>query len=271
MRLQGIDDLRDLAIGVQRMFVEVRSERDPDRHERLPDVGEDLFFGDRLEEPFRRLCTLAVAVLLQHATRDVLDVLALVVIPGEFDRVAEQLQIAQPHGIAEDAHLPAGVVEIVLALDLVAGPLQQPRDRIAEHRTAAVPDGQRTGRIGAHELHLDPASLCPRRSGRNASSRLQQHAQLPAVEGLGEADVDEPGSRDLDPGDEVRIARQERDDLLGKCAGFLPRRLREDHRTVGRQIAVAILPRAFDGDGSGQVIAGLLAVLQQVLNADMTS
>ena len=78
------------------------------------------------------------------------DVLALVAVLG---------RLGAPHPgrdrLGEHAHLGAGVVEVVLALDPIAAELEQARDRVAEGRPAAAGGGHRAGRVGAHELDQD--------------------------------------------------------------------------------------------------------------------
>ena len=79
----------------------------------------------------------------------------------------QQLEIAQPDADREDVHLPAGIVDVVLAVHVVAGGLEQVGERRADRRPAAVADVQRAGRIRRHELddHLAAARRpCSRRS-----------------------------------------------------------------------------------------------------------
>ena len=59
---------------------------------------------------------------------------------------------AGPDGGAELGHLRARVVEVVLAHDLVAGELEQPRQRVAVGGVTAGGGGQRAGRVGRDEL-----------------------------------------------------------------------------------------------------------------------
>ena len=51
--------------------------------------------------------------------------------------------------------LGAGVVEVVLARDLVADRLEDAAQQVADERAARVAHGQRAGRIGADELDVD--------------------------------------------------------------------------------------------------------------------
>jgi len=94
----------------------------------------------------------AGADLRHEPARDVDQVLALIALVGQLDGVAEQLQVARAQRLREHAHLPAGVVEVVLAHDLVPGRVEQSRDAVAEHGVATVPDRERPGRIRGHEL-----------------------------------------------------------------------------------------------------------------------
>jgi hypothetical protein len=94
----------------------------------------------------------ARALLREHRARDRLHVVALVAIRRKRELLGAQLEIAQPHAQCEDVHLPAGVVDVILALHAEADRSQQARERRAVRGLAAVTDVQRSGRIGGHEL-----------------------------------------------------------------------------------------------------------------------
>ena len=92
--------------------------------------------------------------------RELVDVLTLVAAlgnflpgPARFDRSPEEVD------------LPARVVEVVLALDLVARELEQPSHRVSVRTVARRADGQRPGRVGGDQLDLDLLRGC---SGRPA-------------------------------------------------------------------------------------------------------
>jgi hypothetical protein len=65
---------------------------------------------------------------------------------------------------AETLHLRAGVVVVVLALDLVPRELEQPRDRVADGAVASRRDRNRPGRVGRDHLDLHLLALL-RRAG----------------------------------------------------------------------------------------------------------
>ncbi len=96
-------------------------------------------------------------------------VLALVAVLG-------RLLAAHPGGdrAGEVGDLGPGVVDVVLALDLVADRRQQPHHRVAVGRPAAAADVQRAGRVGGDELDQDPfrgRRSGPGRGRRPAASR----------------------------------------------------------------------------------------------------
>ena len=78
---------------------------------------------------------------------NVADVLAPVSRGRERDGRAFHLQPAQPDAHAENVHLPARVVDVVLAVHRVANGFEQVADRRAVRRVPAVPDVQRTGGV----------------------------------------------------------------------------------------------------------------------------
>ena len=55
------------------------------------------------------------------------DVRALVSVLGQLRGAADLLEVARPHGGAENLHLAPSVVEVVLAADRVAPQLEHPR------------------------------------------------------------------------------------------------------------------------------------------------
>ncbi len=102
---------------------------------------------------------------------------------------------------AEVPDLAAGVVEVVLARHALPARLEDPAEQVADEGPARVPDVERAGRIGRHELHVHDA---PRRE-RDAppGRRVRADPRHDRLEGLvGEAQVDEPRHRGLGPGDQ---------------------------------------------------------------------
>ncbi len=134
------------------------------------------------------------------------DVLAVVAVLGR--------RLTAPDGLdrgAEALHLRARVVVVVLALDLVAAELEQPRDRVAVGAVAAGRDGDRAGGVRGDHLHLDAlARLSPAAAvALPASSMRPERAGEPPV---AEEEVDEARAGDLGPLD-VRQLRGDRGDL----------------------------------------------------------
>ncbi len=95
-----------------------------------------------------------IAFRFEDLAGDLDDVPALVAVLGKLDRLSAQLQIAGRHTRGEDVHLNTGVVDVELALHLVAGVLEHARQRVTERRPPTVPDMHGSDRIGRDELHL---------------------------------------------------------------------------------------------------------------------
>ena len=162
----------------------------------------------------------------------------MVAVLGHLRVAAEELQIPGLDGRAESIHLPAGIVEVVLALDLVTGEGQQARERIADRGVPSVADREGTGGVRGHELHLDP--LARGRAGAvpvAVADDLPQDVVQPVIGG---PQVDEAGPRDL------RLLEERRG---GKCVHDRGRRRPwigarsggEDHRDVGGEVAELLL------------------------------
>ena len=155
--------------------------------------AENLEVGDGYER---------VAALRFQSARDVDDVLALVALFGHRGVDAVRLEIPHAHGLAEQLHLAAAVVEIIFARDVEAGALVEARDGVAEHGVAAVADGQGAGGIGGEKLDLDffacaGAQLpCARLPERASVARGAAHLGMPI--GGRHFEIDKAGTGDRD-------------------------------------------------------------------------
>ena len=153
---------------------------------------------------------------------------------------------AGAHRGAELGHLRAGVVEVVLAGDAVAAQLEQPRDRVPVGGVAAGRGGQRTGRVGRDELD-DHLLRVLRLAPPPAVAGGHDPARRADVPGVGEEDVEEAGSCDLDVVDGVAEPRgQLRPEALGDLARGRAERRREQHRRVRRVVPEAGLLGTFE-------------------------
>ena len=169
----------------------------------------------------------------------------------EVGLASEVLPVARHERLAEDAHLRPGVVDVVLALDVVAGGLQHAGQHVAQHRAAAVADLQRAGGVGRDELHLQrlPGAQIDRAPGVR---RGQHRVDLRALPVGRQPQVDEAGRRDLDRGDQRPGPQRLRDrprDLQRRALD----RARQPQRHAARVVAVLGVLGPLDGDlGAGQ-------------------
>ncbi len=125
------------------------------------------------------------------------QVVALVAVRRERHRLAEPLEVAQPDADREDVDLPAGVVDVELAVDGVSGGEQQVAERGAVGGVPAVADVQRPGRVRRHELEQDPLAAAGRAPAVGVAL-VEGRAELGVVGGRREVEVDEAGTGDLD-------------------------------------------------------------------------
>src|SRR6185369_17274518 len=100
-----------------------------------------------------------IAVLRTEPLGDRHEVVARVSPFGQRYVAPTRLLIARPRRLAEQAHLPPEVVDVILALDIPARRLEEARRHVAEDGATPVADVQRSGRVGAHELDLHLPSL----------------------------------------------------------------------------------------------------------------
>ncbi len=224
------------AVLVEARLVEVDVEVDAHPPERAADLGEERLLGELLEAIDRRLRP-SVPLQIDDPLGNLSDVLAVVPVLGERHRAPEKLEVARAGRLGQELHLPACVIEVVLACDLVAGALEQPRDRVAQHRLPPVPDREGAGRVRAHELHLHATTLPRLRVAVRVSPREDLSQRLPPQR-VGHEDVDEPRPGDLDPLDRIRTRGKVPDQQLRDLPGALARRRGQEEREVRGVIAM---------------------------------
>ena len=171
------------------------------------------------------------------------DVLALVAALGRLLAAG-----AGADRLAEQPHLRAVVVDVVLALDLVAGELEQARERVADRGAARRRDRHRPGRVRADELDEHPLAAAAAAEVVALGDRVGDGAVEPA---LAHEQVEEARARDVDPLD---VVAQPFLQLLGERRRDLARRLslgrRAQHRGVRGVVAELGLRRALEARAS---------------------
>ena len=170
--------------------------------------------------------------------RDVVDVLATVTVRGKRDGRTKAFQVPQPHAQREDVHLAAGVVDVVLALDVESGRFEDVREGRTVGGTPAVSHMQRSGGIGGDELHLDAPSGSERGTcapGAGDEDATYHRGVCPGRHG----EVDEPGAGDVHRRNRVR-RRQPSRDPLGNFARLSLRDAGQSESDGARKVAVAV-------------------------------
>jgi len=78
---------------------------------------------------------------------DGLQVFRWIAVLRDDHRLAEGLQVTQPEARRENVHLPAGIVDVVLAMYGIAGGREHVRQRSAVSSVTTVSHVQRAGRV----------------------------------------------------------------------------------------------------------------------------
>ncbi len=247
-RAEPLDRGVDLALLGERALRHVGVEPDPEPCERGLDLHEHAtraLVPQALEPVVRWEIGGSGPLLLEDVPRDLGDVLPVVPVLRHVGLATEQLQVPGLDRGPEPVHLPARVVEVVLALDGPARGLEHPSERVAERGIASVADVQRTRRVRADELDL-----------RAGAGRLGAPVGGPAVDDLAqgvhqpvgrEAEVDEARARDVH-GTHERRGRQVPTDDLGDLARGPARATGEHEGDVRREVAMLLLLRARQRD-----------------------
>ena len=213
----------DLAGVGQRLLARPRVEHGPDAGQALPQIA----LGP-LVAPLRRVDVVG------HLRRPLADVLARVAVLGQL-----RARLPRRQRGAEDAHLHAAVVEVVLPVDDVTGALEDPAQRVAEGGPAPPARVDRPGGVGRHELDVDPPAT-PEVEARVAVLAAGDHVDEDVVEPrLPKVEVHEPGSGDLNALDVVRRRGvQPLDEVAGQLAWHSTVGLGRRHGHVGGPVAV---------------------------------
>ncbi len=147
-------------------------------------------------------------ILLHELGGHDLEVAALVAVLGELHRPPALLHVVGAQRGPQEGHLPAGVVDVVLGVGVVAHGVQQADQGHAEGAGPRRDDVQRTGGIGADELDVD-ALAAPGLDLLQGTLGVVHVQQLFHLIRARHPEVDEAR-----PGDLHRL-----DDILGKIHG----------------------------------------------------
>ena len=129
--------------------------------------------------------------------------------------------------------LDAGVVDVVLDLDLAAPAAQHAHVGVAQHGVAQVPDVRGLVRVDAGVLDDDAG---PVRSARRARHGPEPLVDVAGERGAVEEEVDESGAGDLGVANAPGLG-ETRGQLLGDLAGLAPELLGEIEGCRQRQVA----------------------------------
>ena len=178
---------------------------------------------------------------------------------AEFNCFAVGLQVPQVGGPRERIHLCTAVIDIVFAHDVVAGELQQPTQRIPEHRPPGMTDMKRAGRVRRNELQVDPSAGTDVRAAETGTcddrGPCDRHPGIRT-----QAEVDESGTCNLHPV-EPGIQPQQLRQLAGQLGGPLADGSRRHDRGIGREFPVLDRLRPFNRHGRKLNVPGITAFL----------
>ena len=239
VRIAGRDERNDrlvhTAVTVKRGFEVVGVERDAEclkvevlllaqlLHGKAADRGKVVPLG-------------VVRVLLYIPLGDLGDVRTVIATIGNRERSTAQLAHTCLRAEPEVLDLDAGVVVVEFTRDAPSIPLEQRRDGVTERGLPAMPDVQRSCRIGAHELDDDGLVAARRRAAvRRAGG--DERGDAVCHRARVQAEVDEARACNLRRGEAGRRAIEGVDQPLRQVTRLLAKLLREHHGDVRRPIA----------------------------------
>ena len=171
-------------------------------------------------------------------------VVALVAVLGH--RLAARQRL---HRLAELAHLRAGVVDVELALDVVAVEREHARERVAVGGVAGVADVHRPGRVGGDELDQDALAARAPPPAPNASPAASTSRER-AVQPGRQEQVQKARPGDLEALEAARraAAAARSPEPLGDLARRAAEAGRQQQRGVGRVVAELRARRTLERD-----------------------
>ena len=214
-------------------------------------LREGVHVGVGVEVLVRLVLDVVVAILGQEVAGAV-DIEALLL------HDLDELHVAIGDGVAEDVHLRAVVVDVELALDVIAGVAHDAAEGVAERGPAAVADVHRADRVGGDELDLGLQALADVGLGE-VHALLAGLVQHRVAGGGVEVEVDEAGAGHLDLGDGGVLGHM-RHDGIGDLARGAMGELGGLHRHGGRPLAMRSVSRSLEA-AVLQVECGKLARL----------
>ena len=190
----------------------------------------------------------AVAFALQQVGRDVTDVLAFIAVGRKGKALAAGLEVTQPDAGGQDVHLPAGIVDVVLAVHLPAIGGQQIRHAGAERTVTPVTHVQRPGRVGRHELDDDLAIGAAGVTAEGIAQlvHLPHHLRLRIASQI---KIDEAGAGDF-AAQHARRGGQLLDDGLRQRTRRKTSCFGQTHGDIAGEVAVGAVACAFDDNGA---------------------
>ena len=224
--------------------------------------------GHRLSQPI-------LALFRPEGSGQVLDIVAVVAVLGKFHRVLTQDQLLIPgvDGGGELLDLVAGVVHIEFPPDLIAVPIQDAGQGVAQDAAAGVAHVHGAGGIGGDELHHDllPLALVQTAVVLALAGDGSEHIGVPAV---GQAEVQKAGAGGLQRGKPGSLQLRILDQRLGDLARGHAQDAGAGHGVVGGKIAVGgilgDLHRAAEPCPGGQLTLlrrALIGLLQNLVYA----
>jgi len=172
------------------------------------------------------------------------DVGSFVAVRRERDRFTGEFEIPQVDAHRQDVDLPARIVDVELANQIVAGGREQVAERRAVGGEAAVAHVHGAGGIGRDEFDHDLAAA----AHLAAAVRLAQRGHRPEFGEPGvfrQAEIDEAGAGDFRAGDQA-VHGQGLDNRLRQVARVLAGGLGQAHGNVAGEVAVQGVARALD-------------------------
>ncbi len=106
----------------------------------LLNIIEDQVFGFFLEGGHILGICQAVTVFLYQFPGNILDILSFITSLREFGLLAKCLQVSCFYTFPKHPHLTSGIIEVVFAVYVSAGPLKEPGNSVAQYRVAAMTD-----------------------------------------------------------------------------------------------------------------------------------
>ncbi|MFH1252211.1 MAG: hypothetical protein V1715_14085 [bacterium] len=153
-RFKAFQNIINQTVIVQTLFIIEGIKHNSQFLKRVPDIGKHGLFGRFSKNFMVRLVVKPITVFFLNIPGNIDDIITLVMLVRQLIVKTQQLAVTNIRRLPQNTHLPAGVIVIILTVNVITIPFQNPGNRVTQHGLSPVSNRQRSGWIRTDEFHL---------------------------------------------------------------------------------------------------------------------